>query len=342
MAILVTGGAGFIGSNFILSWLDIHDEPVVNVDKLTYAGNLDNLKTLNSNHNYIFVQGDIKDQDLISVLLEKYKIRAVINFAAESHVDRSISGPRVFIDTNIVGTFNLLESCLLYYKNLPAALMGKFRFLHVSTDEVYGSLDAYALPFQENTAYAPNSPYAASKAAADHLVRSFYHTYNLPVLTTSCSNNYGPRQFPEKLIPKCVMHALQNEPITIYGTGQQIRDWLYVNDHCHALMQVLAHGKIGDVYNIGGNCEKTNLEVVHDICDILDKASPRDDGKSYTEQIIHVHDRLGHDKRYAIDSSKIQQFLGWSPQENFVSGLSKTILWYLEHYHLQEKIHEKI
>lgn len=324
--IIVTGGAGFIGSNFILDWLDHHKEPVINIDKLTYAGHLENLKTVTNHPNYTFVQGDINDRKLIDDLFAKHKPRALIHFAAESHVDRSITGPAEFIQTNILGTFNLLEAAKNYYENNNAS---DFRFVHVSTDEVYGSLNSHDPAFTETTPYAPNSPYSASKASSDHLVRAYFHTYGLPVLTTNCSNNYGPRQFTEKLIPLMILTALNQKPLPIYGDGKNIRDWLYVADHCSAIRTVLEKGKLGEVYNIGGNAEKDNLTVVHKICEILDKVKPLKNS-SYKNLISFVKDRPGHDRRYAINSHKIQTQLGWSPQENFDSGLQKTIEWYLK------------
>jgi dTDP-glucose 4,6-dehydratase len=331
MTILVTGAAGFIGSNFVLDWLSQSTEDIVSLDLLTYAGNLENLSSLNQNPHHHFVKGNIGDRDLVLSLLKKYQIRAVLNFAAESHVDRSIHGPSDFIETNIVGTYNLLESVRSYWNDLDEATKKAFRFLHVSTDEVYGSLDDKASAFNESHPYEPNSPYSASKAASDHLVRAWFYTYGLPVLTTNCSNNYGPYHFPEKLIPLCILNALNGKPLPIYGDGQQIRDWLYVKDHCSAIREVLARGKIGDTYNVGGWNEKTNLEVVEILCTILNELKPKSDGKSYADQITFVKDRPGHDRRYAIDASKLQRDLGWKPQETFESGLRKTVLWYLEH-----------
>lgn len=329
--ILVTGGAGFIGSNFVLDWLDNSDEPVVNLDLLTYAGNLENLASLKNNPKHHFVQGNIGDRALLAKLLAQYQPRAVINFAAESHVDRSIHGPSDFIQTNIVGTFNLLESVREYWSALPEAEKASFRFLHVSTDEVYGSLDKADPAFSETNRYEPNSPYSASKAASDHLVRAWHHTYGLPVLTTNCSNNYGPYHFPEKLIPLCILNALAGKPLPIYGDGQQIRDWLYVKDHCSAIRRVLEAGKLGETYNVGGWNEKANLEVVHTLCEILDELKPRDDGQSYKNQITFVKDRPGHDRRYAIDATRLEKELGWKPAETFESGIRKTVMWYLEH-----------
>jgi dTDP-glucose 4,6-dehydratase len=330
MTILVTGAAGFIGSNFVLDWLNQSNEDVVSLDLLTYAGNLENLSALNQNPHHHFVRGNIRDRDLISTLLKKYKIRAVLHFAAESHVDRSINGPGDFIETNIVGTYHLLESVRSYWNDLDEALKKTFRFLHVSTDEVYGSLDGKAPAFSEKHPYEPNSPYSASKAASDHLVRAWFHTYALPVLTTNCSNNYGPYHFPEKLIPLCILNALNGKPLPIYGDGKQIRDWLYVKDHCGAIREVLKQGQIGETYNIGGWNEKTNLEVVETLCAILGELKPKADGSKYENQITYVKDRPGHDRRYAIDSSKLERELGWRPQETFETGLRKTVLWYLE------------
>jgi len=328
--IIVTGGAGFIGSNFIQTWLSLFDEPVLNIDKLTYAGNLENLVEFQEDSRYLFVQGDIGDRELISRLLSEHQPRAVLNFAAESHVDRSIDGPGEFIETNVCGTFHLMESVRGFWQSLPAATQSGFRFLHVSTDEVYGTLPPDAPAFRETNAYEPNSPYAASKAASDHLVRAWHHTYGLPVLTTNCSNNYGPYHFPEKLIPLVILNALAGKPLPIYGDGQQVRDWLYVRDHAKAIIKVLAQGQTGETYNIGGHNEKTNLEVVQTICDYLDERRPRADGRSYAEQMTFVKDRPGHDRRYAIDASKIGDLLGWQPEETFTTGLKKTVDWYLE------------
>jgi dTDP-glucose 4,6-dehydratase len=330
MTVLVTGGAGFIGGNFVLDWLAQSDEPVINLDKLTYAGNVDTLKSLHEDSRHIFIQGDIGDKDLVPSLLTQYQPRAVINFAAESHVDRSISGPAEFIQTNIVGTFNLLESVRSYWQQLHEAEKSDFRFLHVSTDEVYGTLTQTDEPFAETNAYEPNSPYSASKAASDHLVRAWHHTYGLPVITTNCSNNYGPYHFPEKLIPLVILNALAGKPLPIYGDGQQIRDWLYVKDHCAAIRCVLAAGRLGQTYNVGGWNEKANLEVVHTICQILDELKPKASGR-YAEQITFVQDRAGHDRRYAIDARKLEQELGWKPAETFETGILKTVRWYLEH-----------
>jgi dTDP-glucose 4,6-dehydratase len=330
MTILVTGAAGFIGSNFVLDWCDQSTEDVVSLDVLTYAGNLENLSSLNQNKHHHFVQGNIGDRALVSDLLNKYQVRAVVNFAAESHVDRSIHGPGDFIETNIVGTYHLLESTRSYWNDLDDTSKKAFRFLHVSTDEVYGSLDENAPAFTEHHLYQPNSPYSASKAASDHLVRAWFHTYGLPVLTTNCSNNYGPYHFPEKLIPLCILNALNGKPLPIYGDGQQIRDWLYVKDHCSAIREVLKQGKISDTYNVGGWNEKTNLEVIKTLCSILDELKPKADGSKYENQITYVKDRPGHDRRYAIDASKLERELGWRPQETFETGLRKTVLWYLE------------
>ena len=325
--ILVTGGAGFIGSNLVQYLIGL-GENVLNFDKLTYAGNLTNLSSV-VGENHIFVHGDIGDQELVSHLLAQYKPRAILNLAAESHVDRSIHDPESFIQTNIVGTFRLLTAAHAYWADLPNNEKAHFRFLHVSTDEVYGSLSADDARFTETTPYAPNSPYAASKAAADHLVRSFHHTYDFPALTTNCSNNYGPYQFPEKLIPLAIHNALADKPIPVYGDGQNIRDWLYVSDHCAAIERVLSSGRLGETYNIGASSEKRNIEIVQMICTILDELRPRGDGNSYARQIAFVKDRPGHDRRYAIDASKIRSELGWEPKENFTTGLRKTVHWYL-------------
>lgn len=330
MTILVTGGAGFIGSNFVLDWLTQSDEPVVNLDALTYAGNLQNLAAVDGDSRHIFIHGSIDDFELIARLLAEHRPRAVLNFAAESHVDRSIHGPEDFIQTNIVGTFRLLEAVRAFHGRLPESEKNAFRFLHVSTDEVYGSLAKDDPAFRETNRYEPNSPYSASKAASDHLVRAYHHTYGLPVLTTNCSNNYGPYHFPEKLIPLCIHNALAGKPLPIYGDGQQIRDWLYVKDHCSAIRRVLEAGEVGETYNVGGWNEKANLEVVHTLCAILDELSPRADGKSYKEQITFVTDRPGHDRRYAIDATKLQRELGWKPAETFETGIRKTVRWYLD------------
>lgn len=329
--VLVTGGAGFIGSNFVRFVIKDKQQKVVNLDQLTYAGNLESLQDICESENYVFVQGSINDRELIRELLDKYKPEAVINFAAESHVDRSIDGPDDFIQTNIVGTFELLEAVRSFWSQLADKAKVNFRFLHVSTDEVYGSLGETGL-FTEQTPYAPNSPYSASKAASDHLVRSYHHTYGLPVLTTNCSNNYGPYQFPEKLIPLMISNALTNKALPVYGTGQNIRDWLFVLDHCEAIYTVLQKGRVGEVYNIGGSNEKTNLEVVHNICDTLDELKPRENGSSYRELITFVKDRPGHDLRYAIDAAKIQTELSWQPKETFATGIRKTIEWYLANH----------
>lgn len=336
--ILVTGGAGFIGSNFVLDWLDKLDEPVINLDKLTYAGNLDNLKTVADNKKHIFVKGDIGDFELVSKLLAEHKPRAVLNFAAESHVDRSIHGPEDFIQTNVVGTFHLLEAVRAYWSGLEDDEKAAFKFLHVSTDEVYGTLEKNDPPFNERNRYEPNSPYSASKAASDHLVRAYHHTYGLPVLTTNCSNNYGPYHFPEKLIPLVIHNALNGKPLPIYGDGQQIRDWLFVKDHCTAIRRVLSAGRLGETYNVGGWNEKPNLEVVHTICDILDELKPRADGQSYKTQITFVKDRPGHDRRYAIDATKLEKELGWKPAETFETGIRKTVQWYLDNQAWVENI----
>jgi dTDP-glucose 4,6-dehydratase len=330
MTILVTGAAGFIGSNFVLDWFNQSEEDLISFDLLTYAGNLENLSLLNSNPHHHFVQGNIGSCDLVSSLLEKYQIRAIVNFAAESHVDRSIHESKDFIETNIVGTYHLLESARNYWVDLDEANKSAFRFLHVSTDEVYGSLKKNDPAFNELNRYEPNSPYSASKAASDHLVRAWHHTYKLPALTTNCSNNYGPFHFPEKFIPLCILNALNGKDLPIYGDGQQIRDWLYVKDHCSAIRTVLEKGRIGETYNIGGWNEKTNLDVVHALCEILDELKPKANGKSYKEQITFVKDRPGHDRRYAIDATKIQRELRWKPQETFETGLRKTVKWYLE------------
>ncbi len=328
--ILVTGGAGFIGSNFVLDWLSLHDEPVLNLDKLTYAGNLQNLHSVKNDPRHIFVHGDMGDQALVARLLREYQPRAILNFAAESHVDRSIHGPEDFIQTNVVGTFRLLEVARQYWHTLPSERQTAFRFLHVSTDEVYGSLRTDEAPFTEQHPYAPNSPYSASKASSDHCVRAYHHTYGLPTLTTNCSNNYGPFHFPEKLIPLCISNALNQKALPIYGDGQQVRDWLYVKDHCSALRRVLEAGQVGETYNIGGRSEKTNLEIVKTLCTLLDQMHPRNDGKSYAEQITFVKDRPGHDRRYAIDATKLEKALGWVPNETLNSGMQKTVSWYLD------------
>ncbi len=351
--ILVTGGAGFIGSNFVLDWLSRRGEPLVNLDKLTYAGNLENLAAVKGDERHVFVRGDIGDTTLVTDLLDTHRPRAVVNFAAESHVDRSIHGPDDFIQTHIVGTFQLLETVRAYWAGLNGSAKTAFRFLHVSTDEVYGSLTQQEPAFRETSQYQPNSPYSASKAAGDHLVRAYHHTYGLPVLTTNCSNNYGPYQFPEKLIPLVINNALAGKPLPIYGDGQQIRDWLYVTDHCRAIGRVLEGGRLGETYNIGGWNEKANLEVVQTLCDILDELRPLNPGSSqwevgsgedspplstahsplttYRSLITFVKDRPGHDRRYAIDASKIERELGWKPEETFATGIRKTVRWYLDH-----------
>lgn len=327
--ILVTGGAGFIGANFILDWLTQSDEEIINLDNLTYAGNLENLASLKNDKQHVFIKGDICDSTLIIRLLTKYKPRAIINFAAESHVDRSIKEPEGFIQTNIVGTFRLLEATRAYWGALENMKKEKFRFLHISTDEVYGSLSSKEKAFDEEHRYEPNSPYSASKAASDHLIRAYHNTYGLPVLTTNCSNNYGPYQFPEKLIPLVIINALTNKPLPVYGDGQQIRDWLYVKDHCDAIRRVLEAGTPGETYNIGGWNEKTNIDIIHIVCSLLDTLSPHVDGKHYNEQITFVTDRPGHDRRYAINSNKIKRDLGWKPAETFETGIHKTVQWYL-------------
>ncbi len=326
--ILVTGGAGFIGANFILDWLAQSDEKIINLDNLTYAGNLQNLSHLKNDSRHIFVHGDIGNAKLITQLLAEHKPRAIVNFAAESHVDRSIDSPEGFIQTNILGTFHLLECARQYWNTLPDQAKQDFRFLHVSTDEVYGSLDKQAPAFTETHRYEPNSPYSASKASSDHLVRAYHHTYGFPVLTTNCSNNYGPYQFPEKLIPLIISNALAGESLPIYGDGQQIRDWLYVTDHCSAIRRVLEAGTTGETYNIGGWNEKPNIDIVHTICDLLEELKPT---STYRDLITYVTDRPGHDRRYAIDAQKIERELGWKPSETFESGIHKTIQWYLDH-----------
>lgn len=330
MTILVTGGAGFIGSNFVLDWLAQSDESVINLDKLTYAGNLENLASLEGDARHLFVQGDIGDSALLTRLLAKHQPRAILNFAAESHVDRSIHGPEDFIETNIVGTFRLLEAVRAYWNALEPQAQQAFRFLHVSTDEVYGSLGKDEPAFTEKHQYEPNSPYSASKAASDHLVRAYHHTYGLPVLTTNCSNNYGPYHFPEKLIPLMIVNALAGKPLPVYGDGQQIRDWLYVKDHCSAIRRVLEAGVLGETYNVGGWNEKPNLEIVRTVCALLDELRPRTDGQPYQQQITYVTDRPGHDRRYAIDATKLATELGWKPAETFETGIRKTVQWYLD------------
>lgn len=328
--ILVTGGAGFIGANFVLDWLAHGGEPVINFDKLTYAGNRESLASLDGDARHVFVQGDIGDGNHVERLLREHQPRAVVNFAAESHVDRSIHGPADFIETNVLGTFRLLEAVRTYHGALPAPAKAAFRFLHVSTDEVYGSLAPQDPAFSENNRYEPNSPYSASKAASDHLVRAWHHTYGLPVVTTNCSNNYGPFHFPEKLIPLMIVNALAGKNLPVYGDGMQIRDWLYVKDHCSAIRRVLADGRLGETYNVGGWNEKPNIEIVKTICGLLDALRPRADGKSYSQQITYVTDRPGHDRRYAIDASKLERELGWKPAETFETGIRKTVQWYLD------------
>ena len=330
MTVLITGGAGFIGANFVLDWVAHTSEKIVNLDKLTYAGNLESLASLKHNPQHVFVQGDIGDADLLTRLLAEHQPRAVLNFAAESHVDRSIHGPGDFIETNIVGTFRLLESVRGYWQALSAEDQAKFRFLHVSTDEVYGSLSPQDPAFTEQHQYEPNSPYSASKAASDHLVRAWHHTYGLPVLTTNCSNNYGPLHFPEKLIPLMIVNALAGKPLPVYGDGMQVRDWLYVKDHCSAIRRVLEGGRLGETYNVGGWNEKPNIEIVKTVCALLDELRPRSDGQTYATQISYVKDRPGHDRRYAIDARKLEKELGWKPAETFETGIRKTVAWYLE------------
>jgi dTDP-glucose 4,6-dehydratase len=326
--ILITGGAGFIGANFVIEWLRATSEPVVNLDKLTYAGNLANLEALRGDARHVFVRGDIGDEPMVEKLLAEHRPRAVVNFAAESHVDRSIHGPGEFIETNVVGTFRLLDAVRGYWESLPGAEKDAFRFLHVSTDEVYGSLGADDPAFSESTPYAPNSPYSASKAGSDHLVRAWHHTYGLPTLTTNCSNNYGPFQFPEKLIPLMILNARGGKPLPVYGDGKNVRDWLYVTDHCSAIREVLAKGRVGEVYNVGGDSEKQNIEVVTTLCALLDELAPRSSGK-YADQITYVKDRPGHDRRYAIDASKIRRELDWKPAHRFEDALRETVAWYL-------------
>lgn len=328
--ILVTGSAGFIGANFVLDWIRERQTPVVSLDKLTYAGNRANLASLNGDARHVFVQGDIGDQALVERLLAEHRPAAIVNFAAESHVDRSIHSPEDFIQTNVVGTMRLLQAARGYVENLAEAERSAFRFLHVSTDEVYGSLSPDDPPFAETNRTLPNSPYAASKASSDHLVRAYHHTYGLPVLTTNCSNNYGPYQFPEKLIPLMIHNALTGKSLPIYGDGLNVRDWLYVGDHCSAIRRVLAAGRVGETYNIGGCNEMKNVDIVHILCDMLDKAKPLSSGCSYREQIVYVKDRPGHDRRYAIDAHKIESELGWKPAETFASGIEKTVRWYLD------------
>lgn len=329
--ILVTGGAGFIGSNFILQWIASESDRVLNLDSLTYAGNLRNLDAVRDNPRYRFEHGDIVDREVVRTLLVREQPRAIVHFAAESHVDRSIDGPDDFIRTNVNGTFSLLEECRAYLSALPETDRWAFRFLHVSTDEVYGSLGPSDPAFSETTPYAPNSPYSASKAASDHLVRAYHHTYGLPVLTTNCSNNYGPHQFPEKLIPLMILNACQGKPLPVYGDGQNVRDWLYVEDHCRAIRTVLARGRVGETYNIGGRSEKKNLEIVKTVCELLDQSRPNDLVVPHEKLVTFVKDRPGHDLRYAMDTRKIERELNWHPQETFESGMEKTVRWYLEH-----------
>ena len=326
--ILVTGGAGFIGANFVLDWLRASDEPVLNLDALTYAGNLESLAALQGDARHVFVQGDICDSALLDQLLAEHRPRAIVHFAAESHVDRSIHGPAAFVRTNVEGTFTLLEAARAYWSALDGAEQAAFRFLHVSTDEVYGSLGPNDPPFAESKAFEPNSPYSASKAASDHLVRAWHHTYGLPVLTTNCSNNYGPYQFPEKLIPLMIANALAGKALPVYGDGRNVRDWLYVGDHCAAIREVLARGRLGETYNVGGWNEKPNLEIVHTVCALLDELRP-DPAGPHARLITYVADRPGHDRRYAIDARKIERELGWRPAETFETGIRKTIAWYL-------------
>jgi dTDP-glucose 4,6-dehydratase len=327
--ILVTGGAGFIGANFVIEWIAATGEAVVNLDKLTYAGNLGSLASLAADPRHVFVRGDIADRALVERLLAEHRPRAIVHFAAESHVDRSIHGPAAFVQTNVVGTFELLEAARAYWQGLQGDARAALRFLHVSTDEVYGTLGEADPPFTETTPYAPNSPYSASKAASDHMVRAYHHTYGLPTLTTNCSNNYGPFQFPEKLVPLVICNALEGKPLPVYGDGRQVRDWLYVGDHCEAIRMVLARGRPGEAYNIGGNSERRNIEVVHAICDTLQEMRPREGG--YRALVQFVADRPGHDRRYAIDAAKIRRELGWAPRESFATGLAKTVRWYLDH-----------
>ncbi|MBA1360440.1 dTDP-glucose 4,6-dehydratase [Burkholderia gladioli] len=335
--ILVTGGAGFIGANFVLDWLAQSDEAILNVDKLTYAGNLGTLKSLQGSAKHVFARVDICDRAALDALLAEHRPRAVLHFAAESHVDRSIHGPADFVQTNVVGTFTLLEATRQYWNTLEADAKAAFRFLHVSTDEVFGSLSTTDPQFSETTPYAPNSPYSATKAGSDHLVRAYHHTYGLPVLTTNCSNNYGPYQFPEKLIPLMIANALAGKSLPVYGDGQNVRDWLYVGDHCSAIREVLARGTPGETYNVGGWNEKKNLDVVHVLCDLLDKLAPKATG-SYREQVSFVTDRPGHDRRYAIDARKLERELGWKPAETFETGMEKTVRWYLDNQPWAEEV----
>jgi dTDP-glucose 4,6-dehydratase len=329
--ILVTGGAGFIGSNFVLQWLASEPSPVLNLDKLTYAGNLNNLRTIEAHPRYRFIQGDIVDRDFLQELLRRDQPRAIVHFAAESHVDRSIHGPDDFVRTNVNGTFSLLEETRAYWSALAEADRAAFRFLHVSTDEVYGSLQAADPAFCETTPYAPNSPYSATKAASDHLVRAYHHTYGLPVLTTNCSNNYGPHQFPEKLIPLMILNACSGKALPVYGDGKNVRDWLYVEDHCRAIRTVLARGRVGETYNVGGRSEKTNLEIIDSVCQLLDELRPNDPVMPHSKLVTFVKDRPGHDRRYAMDTRKIERELQWQPEETFESGIGKTVRWYLAH-----------
>lgn len=341
MTIFVTGGAGFIGSNFILDWFKNTAQKVVNLDKLTYAGHIENLSTVEKNENYQFIQSDIANFSIVLDLLRQHEVSQVIHFAAESHVDRSINSPEVFIQTNVMGTLKLLEACKGYFAGLSGIQKDNFRFLHISTDEVYGSLNASEPAFTEQHPYQPNSPYAASKAASDHIVRAYKETYGLPVLITNCSNNYGPFQYPEKFIPMCITKALNHQKISIYGDGLQIRDWLYVSDHCSAIRKVLLHGQVGQTYNIGGENEKTNIEVAQLICQILDELQPRQDGISYSSQIVYVRDRPGHDRRYAINAAKLKEELGWTPNETFDTGIKKTVIWYLENMEWLDQVWSK-
>ena len=334
--ILVTGGAGFIGANFVLDWIATEATPVVNLDALTYAGNLGNLASLKNDPRHLFVKGDISDRALVARLLTEHQPKAIVHFAAESHVDRSISGPGEFVQTNVVGTFSLLEETRAYWSALADPAKNQFRFLHVSTDEVYGSLGPNDPAFSETTPYAPNSPYAASKAASDHLVRAYHHTYGLPTVTTNCSNNYGPLQFPEKLIPLMIFNAISGKPLPVYGDGLNVRDWLYVGDHCAGIRAALNKGRLGETYNIGGNSEKTNLEVIHTLCAIMDELRP--DSAPHAKLIQFVKDRPGHDKRYAIDAGKIRSELAWVPSEKFEAGMRKTVQWYLDHMDWTESI----
>ncbi|MGA2049385.1 MAG: dTDP-glucose 4,6-dehydratase [Terracidiphilus sp.] len=330
-SILVTGGAGFIGSNFVLNWVEATGRAVVNLDLLSYAGNPENLSTLAGDARHLLVRGDICDAEFVGSLVREHQPKAIVHFAAESHVDRSIASPQAFIQTNVQGTFVLLEQAKAYWSDLSDGDRQAFRLLHVSTDEVYGTLGPDDPAFSETTAYAPNSPYAASKAASDHLVRAYYHTWGLPVLTTNCSNNYGPFQFPEKLIPLMILNALENKPLPVYGDGRNVRDWLFVDDHCSAIRAVLAKGRVGETYNIGGNSERANIDVVTTICDLVDEMRPRAAGGSRRDLITYVKDRPGHDRRYAINATKISDELGWKPEAEFETGLRKTVRWYLDH-----------